>query len=106
MEGSDMLIVHVHATVFPESVEQFKEETAEYARRTLAEPGVVRFDVVQRMEDPTRFVIAEVYQSSEAAAAHKETENYQAWRDQVEPMMAGRRSSLRYTNVFPTPEAW
>jgi quinol monooxygenase YgiN len=106
MEGSGMLIVHVHVTVLPEWVEQFKEATAENARRSLAEPGVARFDVVQRMEDSTRFVLVEAYWSPEAAAAHKETEHYQVWRDRVAPMMAGPRSSLKYTNVFPAPEGW
>jgi autoinducer 2-degrading protein len=86
-----MLIVHVHVHVLPQWVEQFKEATSENARQSLNEPGVARFDVVQGLDDPTRFVLVEAYRSADAAVAHKGTGHYQAWRDTVEPMMAEPR---------------
>jgi quinol monooxygenase YgiN len=101
-----MLIVHVHVHVLPEFVEQFKEATTQNARRSLDEPGVARFDVVQQEDDPTRFVLVEAYRSAEGAAAHKETSHYQGWRDAVAPMMAEPRSSVRYVNVFPEANHW
>lgn len=101
-----MLIVHVFARVAPDRVEEFKQATAENARQSVQEPGVSRFDVVQQSDDPTRFVLVEVYRSVEAAAAHKETRHYETWRDAVAPMMAEPRSSLKYTNVFPAAEDW
>ena len=103
---SAMLIVHVHVHVLPAWVEEFKEATLANARRSLEEPGVIRFDVLQPLDRPSRFVLVEVYRSSSDAAAHKETEHYQIWRDAVEPMMAEPRSSARYTNVFPRADAW
>jgi quinol monooxygenase YgiN len=101
-----MLIVHVQVHVLPDSVEAFKTATAENARHSLNEPGIARFDVVQQEDDPTRFVLVEVYRTLEGAAAHKETRHYQVWRDAVAPMMAEPRSSARYTEVFPGPEGW
>lgn len=101
-----MLIVHVAVHVFPESVEAFKLATLENARHSLNEPGVARFDVVQQMDDPTRFVLVEAYYSPEGAAAHKDTKHYQAWRDTVAPMMAEARSSVRFTNIFPYAGDW
>lgn len=101
-----MHIVHVHARVLPERVEDFKQATAENARQSVHEPGVARFDVVQEQDDPTRFVLVEAYRSAEGAAAHKETGHYQTWRDAVGPMMAEERSSVKYTNVFPGVEDW
>lgn len=101
-----MLIVHVHVRVLPDQVEQFKAATAENARRSLHEPGVVRFDVAQRQDDPTHFVLVEAYRTAEGAAAHKETVHYQAWRDTVAPMMAEPRCSVKYTNVFPDAGGW
>jgi len=78
----------------------------ENARQSLQEPGIARFDVVQQSDDPTRFVLVEVYRSSDAAAAHKETTHYQVWRDTVADMMAQPRSSTKFANVFPSDEAW
>lgn len=101
-----MLIVHVHARVSADSIEAFKEATAENARQSLGEKGVARFDVVQQTDDPTRFVLVEAYYGAESATAHKETRHYQVWRDAVAPMMAEPRSSVKYTNVFPETEEW
>ena len=101
-----MLIVHVYVHVKPESVESFKEATLTNARASIAEPGVVRFDVVQQQDDPARFVLVEVYRDAAAAAAHKETLHYPAWRDAVASMMAEPRHSVKFNNVFPADEGW
>jgi quinol monooxygenase YgiN len=99
-------IVHVFVRVVPESVAAFIEATLDNARHSLAEPGIARFDVVQQLDDPTRFVLVEVYRDEPAAAAHKQTPHYQRWRDTVAPMMAEPRSSVRFRNVFPGEEGW
>lgn len=101
-----MLIVHVHVHVKPESVEPFKNATLANARSSIKEPGVVRFDVVQQQEDPTRFVLVEVYRDAAAAAAHKETPHYPVWRDAVASMMAEPRHSVKFNNVFPDDDGW
>ena len=101
-----MLIVHIQVHVKPESVESFKQATLANARASLKEPGVVRFDVVQQQDDPTRFVFVEVYRDAAAQAAHKETLHYPVWRDAVAPMMAEPRSSVKFNNVFPEDEGW
>jgi quinol monooxygenase YgiN len=101
-----MLIVHVHVQVKPESVDAFRAATLENARNSVAEPGVVRFDVVQQEDDPTRFVLLEIYRTPEDPARHKETAHYRAWRDAVEPMMAEARRSVKYRAVFPEPQGW
>jgi (4S)-4-hydroxy-5-phosphonooxypentane-2,3-dione isomerase len=98
-----MLIVHVHVYVKPDSVEAFRQATLDNARHSVKEPGVVRFDVCQRQDDPTRFVLVEVYRSAEATMAHKEAAHYAKWRDTVAPMMAEPRSSIKYTEAFWTP---
>jgi autoinducer 2-degrading protein len=101
-----MLVVHVQVHVKPESVEAFKAATLANARASLQEPGIARFDVVQRQDDPTRFVFVEAYRTAQAPAAHKETQHYQTWRDAVAPMMAEPRSSVKFANVFPEDEQW
>jgi autoinducer 2-degrading protein len=101
-----MVIVHVHVRVLPEWLEEFTEATVANARRSVGEPGVARFDVVQQEDDPTRFVLVEAYHSSFDADAHKETEHYRLWKDAVAPMMAEPRVSVKYANVFPHAEGW
>jgi autoinducer 2-degrading protein len=101
-----MLIVHVHVHVKSEFVDAFREATLENARNSVQEPGIARFDVIQQLEDPTRFVLVEVYRTPEDPARHKETAHYQRWRDAVAEMMAEPRSSVKYANVFPDDEGW
>ena len=101
-----MLVVHVYVHVNPESVEAFQAATLENARTSVQEPGIARFDVVQQTDDPTRFVLVEVYRDAEAPARHKETTHYQTWRDAVAPMMFEPRSSQKYENVFPEDSGW
>ena len=84
----------------------FKAATLENARQSLCEPGIARFDVVQQADDPTRFVLVEVYRTQDAPSAHKETTHYQVWRDAVAPMMAEARTSVKFENVFPNDAEW
>lgn len=101
-----MLIVHVHVRVKPECIDAFREASIENARNSVLEPGIARFDVVQQLDDPARFVLVEVYRTAEAATAHKGTGHYARWRDTVAAMMAEPRSSSKYTNAFPDDQGW
>lgn len=101
-----MLVVHVFVHVKPNAVEAFKAATLENARNSVQEPGIARFDVVQQIDDPTRFVLIEVYRTADDPARHKETAHYKKWRDTVAEMMAEPRHSIKYTNVFPDDQGW
>ncbi|HNV12006.1 MAG TPA: putative quinol monooxygenase, partial [Propionibacteriaceae bacterium] len=68
-----MFIVHVFVRVLPGTEDAFAAASVENSRNSLLEPGVARFDVVQEVEDSTRFVLVEVYRDEDAAAAHKQT---------------------------------
>jgi autoinducer 2-degrading protein len=101
-----MLIVHVHVNVKPESTDAFRQATLENARNSVREPGIARFDFIQQQDDPTKFILVEVYRTPDDPARHKETEHYQTWRDTVAEMMAEPRSSVKYTNLFPDDAGW
>jgi quinol monooxygenase YgiN len=101
-----MYIVHVHVHVKPNLVEAFKAATLENARLSRAEPGVARFDVIQQADDPTRFVLVEVYRTQDDPARHKETAQYNRWREAVEPLLAEPRTRVIYSNVFPADSDW
>jgi (4S)-4-hydroxy-5-phosphonooxypentane-2,3-dione isomerase len=96
-----MLIVHVHIRVKPEFLDTFREATIENASHSIEEPGIARFDLIQQVDDPTRFILVEVYRTADAPAHHKETPHYTVWRDRVADMMAEPRTSVKYSNIFP-----
>ncbi len=101
-----MLIVHVHAHVKPEFVEPFKQATVENASESLKEAGIARFDVAQQSDDPTRFVLVEVYRDAAATGKHKETAHYKKWAAAVADMLAEPRWRNAYGNVFPQDQGW
>jgi len=101
-----MFIVHVHVHVKEAAIEAFREASLHNARHSVQEPGIARFDVLQQQDDPTRFVLVEVYRTAEDAARHKETAHYQLWRDTVEALMAEPRHSVKYHNAFPADAGW
>jgi quinol monooxygenase YgiN len=103
---SAMYIVHVHIRVKAEQVEAFKAATLENARHSAREEGIARFDFIQSADEPTRFVLVEVYRDPEATLKHKETAHYRTWRDTVADMMAEPRSGVKYANLFPDDPGW
>jgi len=101
-----MYIVHIFVHVTSDKIAAFKTATIENAMNSLKEPGVARFDVIQQQDDPSRFVLVEVYRTPEDPARHKETAHYQKWRDTVEDLMAEPRTSVKYMDVFPDTHGW
>ena len=99
-----VMLVYVH--VDEEALEAFLEASLLNAEASRQEPGVVRFDVIQQTDDPTRFLLIEIYRDEAAPARHKETAHYLRWRETVEPMMAEPRQGVRYTILSPDEETW
>jgi (4S)-4-hydroxy-5-phosphonooxypentane-2,3-dione isomerase len=96
-----MYVTLVHIHVKPERLAEFIEVTRRNHEGSVAEPGNLRFDVLQLAEDPTRFILYEAYRDEAAAKAHKETPHYAAWRDAAADLMAEPRSGVRYDGLFP-----
>jgi quinol monooxygenase YgiN len=101
-----MYIVHVHVHVKPDHIQGFKDASLDNASNSVQEPGVARFDVVQSVDDPARFILVEVYYNEEGARQHKETAHYARWRDRVAEMMAEPRQGIKYNNLFPDDSGW
>lgn len=101
-----MQIIHVFIHVKEAAVAAFTAATLENARNSVQEPGVARFDVIQQQDDPTRFVLVEVYRSQDDIARHKETAHYLTWRDRVGELVAEPRSRIQFTNIFPPDPGW
>ncbi len=98
--------MHVHIRVKPEHIEEFQQATIVNAANSVKEAGIARFDVVQSAEDPSRFVLVEVYRHEEAMAAHKSTAHYHAWVGKVTDMLAEPRTRAMYRSIFPEEQGW
>jgi quinol monooxygenase YgiN len=92
-------VVYVH--VKSEFIDTFIAATLENARNSVQEPGVARFDVLQQQDDPTRFILYEIYRTPEDQLAHRETAHYARWRDAVADMMVEPRTATKYDVLFP-----
>jgi quinol monooxygenase YgiN len=101
-----MHILIVQARVKPEFIDAFKQATTINASNSAKEPGVVRFDFLQQLDDPSRFALYEVYRDPSAATQHKETAHYLAWAETVSHMFQEPRTRAFFTNVFPAGDAF
>ena len=101
-----MLVVHVFVHVKPGYIDAFIEASKDNAQNSIQESGIVRFDLIQQKDDPTRFVLVEIYRTKDDPAKHKETDHYKKWRDSVEVMMAEPRYSIKYENIYPDDDNW
>ena len=101
-----MLILQVHIHVKPEHLQAFIEATLVNAGNSVKEPGIARFDVLQQEDDPTCFVLVEVYRDVEATVKHKESAHYLEWVSKAPAWMAEDRTRVRYTSVFPADQDW
>jgi autoinducer 2-degrading protein len=101
-----MYVTLVHVHVKPDRVGQFVELMRANHEGSVREPANLRFDVLQSVDDPTRFVIYEAYRDEAGAKAHKETAHYAAFRAAAEDLMAEPRRGVRYDGLLPAqPES-
>ena len=101
-----MYILQVSIRVKPEYLEAFVAATRANAEASRKEAGVVRFDVFQQLDDPTKIMLSEVYHEPAGHAAHRETAHFATWRDTVTDMMAEPRVGVKYSNVSPGDDGW
>jgi (4S)-4-hydroxy-5-phosphonooxypentane-2,3-dione isomerase len=95
-------IVLVLVTVKPEMLDEFERALLHNARESVAhDPGCLRFDVSRQIDDPTRWVLYEVYDAPAAHAAHRQSAHFLAYdavaaravTDKVVVKAAGRQVS-------------
>jgi len=96
-----MIVTTVIVYVKPENVNDFIEASSKNHEASIKEPGNTRFDVLQCATEPARFLLYEAYESEEAAAAHKKTEHYLKWREEVAGWMAKPRQGISYKAICP-----
>ena len=96
-----MDVTVVYISVKPEHVADFLEAIRENHEASVREPGNLRFDILQSVDEPTRFVTYMAYRDETAARAHRETAHYLAFRDLVADWMVEPRQNVRYVGLYP-----
>lgn len=101
-----MFIIQCFLHIKADQVDAFAQACIANAKGSLAEPECKRFDVVQQLDDPTRFVLFEAYTSPEGFEFHKTQPHYLEWKETVEDMQAEPRHAIKYQSVHPDDAAW
>ncbi|MCC8995531.1 MAG: antibiotic biosynthesis monooxygenase [Nitrosomonas sp.] len=96
-----MYITIVYVSVKSDKIDAFKQACRRNHENSVHETGNLRFDIIQSVDDPTKFVFYEAYKTKQHAVAHKETPHYLAWRDTVANWMVEPRNGVAYQGVFP-----
>ena len=96
-----MIVTIVHVEVKREHIDDFIKATNDNHQLAVLEQGNLRFDVLQKEDNPAEFSLYEAYETETAAAAHKETLHYLDWRNKVAPWMAKPRQGIRYVGLLP-----
>lgn len=102
-----MYVACIHMEILPQFREAFVAATIEMARKSLDEPGNLRYDFFQSTENPNLFMLNEVYRDVEGMVDHKRASHYLRWRDEVEAWCTKSRDRNDYYTVFPeAAEGW
>ncbi len=96
-----MYIFQVHHYIKPDQIEAYKAATLENARKTIQEPGIMRFDVFQDATNPGHFSLLEIYRDLAARNLHLETEHFKTWRDVYLRTQDHKGSGDEFIALFP-----
>lgn len=69
--------VVAHLQAHPDRTEELRDLLEGLVIPTRQEPGCVSYEMLESLDDPTRFTFVEEWTSSEALDAHFETEHIQ-----------------------------
>lgn len=94
-----MILKSVTLSVKKEYLEEFKKATLVNQQNSIKETGVHQFDVFQSEEDPTKFMLHEVYKYEEAVEEHLQTKHFKKWFETVNTWFDGPRERSVYNNV-------
>ena len=101
-----MYIFQVHHYIKPDKIDEYKAAVLENARKSVKEPGVIRFDVFQDATNPAHFSLFEVYADMAARDAHLETSHFRMWTEVYLQTQDHSGVGDEFTAIFPDENAW
>lgn len=82
-----MFVQFVHIRIKPGRIDDFLKVFKVNFDGTRAEPGNLRFDVLQDPEDEHHFVVYEAFESEAAVDDHRKTEHYKKTVEGLKDLM-------------------
>ena len=77
-----MFIALVKLQIRPELLAEFKAAIVKNAELSVQrDPGCVRFDILQHEDDPTRWILYEVYDKEQAWVDHRAAPHFLAFKE-------------------------
>lgn len=73
------IAIVVDAEIKEDRMEEFLDIIEKDAVGSRAEPGCLRFDVLQSQEQSNRFFFYEIYKDAESVAFHKDQPHFALW---------------------------
>ena len=101
-----MIVTMIEAFVKPDKREAFIEFITQHAKLCIEEPGCVRFDVLERANEPNTFFYYEVYKDEAARMAHRETPHFKKYAAESADMFTGSMNRHIVKNYVPADAAW
>jgi len=100
-----MYTVILFTKVLPQHVDDYIQNMRVCATATDKEPGCVRYEVMQDLEDPTVMCLFQVFADEAAYQSHQDAEHHRVWIELSGPWRdpnARRRNEMRYITPEPS----
>jgi quinol monooxygenase YgiN len=87
-----------------EHLAEFVEQVRVHAINSNAEPGCVRYEVLQDVDDPETVCLHEVFRDEAAFAAHQDAGYYREWMERSRDWRHAERRIRHVLDYVYTPE--
>lgn len=94
-----MYIVHVFMHVKYDYIKEFKSASVDNVEKSLDEPGVASFDIIQQQDDNSKFLFMESYYTEEDQLKHRESEHFKKWKEKTKDMFEKPYTFIKYKNL-------
>jgi quinol monooxygenase YgiN len=83
-----LIFITAKFRVRPEDADGWPDISRSFTEATRAEPGCLWFDWSRSLDDPHEYVLVEAFRDDDAAAAHVQSDHFQAARRDLPPHLA------------------
>ena len=97
-----MIYVIATLTIKPGSLDALREPAATCIAATRKEAGCIAYELYESLEDPTRLVFVEKWETREALTEHSKQPHLAAWREASTPHLLSRHIEIVHPDKVET----
>ena len=79
--------------------DELEQEFKKLVPKVLKDPGTITYVVHRSIDDPTKFLVYEKYESKDALKAHGATPHFQEFSKAIGPLLDGRPEIVRCSEI-------